>query len=139
FLVAPVAVVPLALALVQDPGEPAGLRRLRRRLHPVAAAAAVVSFGFEAGPLAAALAAGWLAFTGLMAVEGLRRLSTKGFGPANLAIAGALVYVPIGGGWLLLSRLGAQPMGFLEPIVLLTAVHFHYAAFAAPILIGLAE
>jgi len=32
--------------------------------------------------------------------------------------------------------LGKNPVGFGEPIVILTAVHFHYAAFAAPLLTG---
>jgi hypothetical protein len=35
------------------------------------------------------------------------------------------------------SRSGANPLGFGDLIVLLTAVHFHYAGFAAPILVGL--
>lgn len=46
--------------------------------------------------------------------------------------------LPVGGGWLVLSRLGASVMGFEEPIPLLTAVHFHYAAFATLVLVGLA-
>ena len=37
-----------------------------------------------------------------------------------------------------MSRLGIQPLGFGDTIVLLTAAHFHYAGFAAPILTGLA-
>jgi hypothetical protein len=37
-----------------------------------------------------------------------------------------------------MSRLGVQPIGFGDTIVLLTAVHFHFAGFAAPILAGLA-
>jgi hypothetical protein len=48
-----------------------------------------------------------------------------------------VVLVPIGAGWLVLSRFGATPLGFEEPIVLLTAVHFHYAAFSALVLVGL--
>ncbi|NJN44183.1 MAG: YndJ family transporter [Anaerolineae bacterium] len=39
--------------------------------------------------------------------------------------------------WLLASRLGANPLGFTEPIILLTAIHFHFAGFAAPIIAGL--
>jgi YndJ-like protein len=136
FLLAPLAVVRLALRLVRDDDEPAGWRRLHQRVHPIATAAALLSFGLSSGPLAAALASAWLAFTVLLALDGLRRLTRKGLQSANVAVAGGLLYVPIGGGWLVLSRLGAQPMGFLEPIVLLTAVHFHYAAFATPILVG---
>jgi YndJ-like protein len=43
-------------------------------------------------------------------------------GRMDLAIAAA---------WLLASRFGPRPMGFQEPIVLLTAVHFHYTGFAS--------
>jgi hypothetical protein len=39
-------------------------------------------------------------------------------------------------GWLLLSRLGLRPLGVQEPIVLLTAVHFHYTGFATSLLAG---
>jgi hypothetical protein len=49
-----------------------------------------------------------------------------------------MLYLPIGGAWLVASRLGIQPLGFGDTIVLLTAVHFHFAGFAAPVLAGLA-
>ena len=45
-----------------------------------------------------------------------------------------LIYVAVGGGWLVLARLGLNPLGFADLVVLLTAVHFHYAGFAAPIM-----
>jgi uncharacterized protein (UPF0548 family) len=44
----------------------------------------------------------------------------------------------VGGAWTVASRWGLEPMGFREPIVLLTGVHFHYTGFALPILTGLA-
>src|ERR1700689_2369591 len=47
---------------------------------------------------------------------------------------GSFLYLPVGCAWLVASRLGLSPMGFQEPIVLLTAVHFHFAGFAAPLL-----
>ena len=34
-------------------------------------------------------------------------------------------------------RAGLRPLGFPDLIVLLTAVHFHYAGFALPVLTGL--
>ena len=49
-----------------------------------------------------------------------------------------MIFLPVGGGWVLASRWGLEPMGFREPIVLLTGVHFHFAGFALPILTGLA-
>ena len=47
-----------------------------------------------------------------------------------------LLYLPVGGVWLVLSRLGETPLALGEPIILLTAVHFHYAGFAACVLAG---
>ena len=47
-----------------------------------------------------------------------------------------LLYLPVGGIWLVLSRLGETPLALGEPIILLTAVHFHYAGFAASVLAG---
>ena len=49
-----------------------------------------------------------------------------------------LVYLAVGGGWTVLAWGGLRPLGFAAPIVLLTAVHFHYAGFALPLLTGLA-
>jgi YndJ-like protein len=51
----------------------------------------------------------------------------------------SLLYLPVGCAWLFASRLGLTPMNFQEPIVLLTAVHFHFAGFAAPLLARAAE
>jgi hypothetical protein len=63
----------------------------------------------------------------------------RGFHPAEeVSIDFGLVYLPVGGVWLVMSRLGLQAFGFGDTIVLLTAVHFHFAGFAAPILAGLA-
>lgn len=43
---------------------------------------------------------------------------------------GAAIYLVIGAMWALADRSGLQPIGFDPLIVLLTAVHFHYAGFA---------
>jgi hypothetical protein len=55
----------------------------------------------------------------------------------DISIDIGLLYLAVGGGWLALSRLGLNPLGFGDVIVLLTAVHFHYAGFAAPLITGL--
>ena len=47
-----------------------------------------------------------------------------------------LLYLSVGGIWLVLFRLGETPLALGEPIILLTAVHFHYAGFAASVLAG---
>jgi hypothetical protein len=74
---------------------------------------------------------------GAVALFGLFRIIPRGFGGmAETCIDAGLLYLPVGGAWLILARLGAAPMGFSGVIVTLTAIHFHYAGFAAPILAG---
>jgi len=96
---------------------------------------AAASFGFPPGRWAGALVAGWLGVTaciGLCGLVGIIQGSTPLLERACLNLG--LVYISFGGFWLVASRLGFHPAGFQEPIVFLTAVHFHYAAFASPLL-----
>jgi YndJ-like protein len=43
----------------------------------------------------------------------------------------------LGSGWALLDRLSLRPLDFEPAIVLLTAIHFHYAGFVLPLLTGI--
>lgn len=47
-----------------------------------------------------------------------------------------LIYAALGGGWLVLFIAGVQPMGFDLPIVLFTAIHFHFAGVGVPFMAG---
>jgi YndJ-like protein len=141
-LLGALVIVPLGLRLVATPDRK-GNHHLPFQLavitQPVGAVAVVASFFFEAGLVAGCLAAIWLIVTGFIALFGLWRLLPRGFRPAEeVSIDAGLLYLPIGGMWLVLSRLGIQAFGFGDTMVLLTAVHFHFAGFAAPILTGLA-
>jgi YndJ-like protein len=139
FLVAVVAVVPLAIRLAARAGDPAReALRVARRFQPWAALAVVGSFLSRRGPAAAVLAAPWLLLTLIVALHGFGRLRRDLRTAAELAIDAGCLMLPIGGGWLVLSRLGATPLGFEEPLILLTAVHFHYAAFGSLVLTGMA-
>lgn len=135
-------VVPLALSLVATPdgnGRHVLVYRLAVLAQPLGAVAVIASFFPEQGTKAALLASAWLLVTALIALYGLWRLSLRHLWTvAEVSIDVGLIYLSVGSGWLLLSRLGVQPIGFGDTIVLLTAVHFHYAGFAAPILTGLA-
>lgn len=53
-------------------------------------------------------------------------------------IAFGLIFMAIGGAWLLAAAFEWQPMGFDPVIVFLTAIHFHFAGLILPILTGLA-
>ncbi len=132
---------PLAIPLVSGPGEYhllCDLARLVILLQPFATLIGGASFLVSTGALAAAASTVWLLFTALLALMGLVRLLQKsGRSLADACLAMALVYVPIGGAWLVLARLGLQPLGFSPIIVLLTAVHFHFITLVALIITGL--
>jgi hypothetical protein len=135
--------VPLLLSLTATPDR-RGLHppayRAAWALFPLASGAATLSVvAFLPGSTAAVLAAPWLLFTLAVAVFGLGRLVPRGpaGAPEETCLDAGLIYLAVGGGWLALSRAGASPAGFGEPIVTLTAVHFHHAGFVAPIVAGL--
>jgi len=141
-LLAPLALVPLGLRLV-PPDEPrgaaAGCWRAALALQLPAALALAAAFALPPGAAAAALALPWLAVAATMALYGLTRLRRKeGWPLPELAVAAGLAFPIVGAGWALLERAGIRPLGFAPLIVLLTAVHFHYAGFALPLATGLA-
>ena len=127
FLLGPLMVVPLGLALI-------GVERAVIYLQPLAGAAVVASFFLPPGLLAGMLVVPWLILVALAALGGLDRL-VRG-GATEFCFGTALMMLPVGGGGLVQSRLGMTPLGFREPLVLLVAVHFHYAAFVSPIMAG---
>ena len=142
FLLAPWVVVPLALSLVpvaQDNWfsriSAGGVRYL---LFP-GAALTTVSFFLPDGRLAGTLSCLWLIACAALALNGLDRLvrtRLKSFPEFCFSVGEG--YALVGALWVLASRTGLQPVGFHEPIVLLTAVHFHYAGLMAAVLAGLA-
>jgi hypothetical protein len=138
FLFAPLVVVPLGLELtrrMEGRTDPTLSERVVRIACLPAAFLAVASLLHSRGTIAAALAAGWLAFCGVAALGGMLRLARGDWRTLDgLLPAVSLLYLSVGGAWFVASRLGLTPLGFQEPIVLLTAVHFHFAGFAAPLL-----
>lgn len=104
----------------------------------LAAPFAVASFLIPRGQAAGALATVWLAATLLVAGSAAARALRRGAAPLEeLAIDVGHLYLPVGAAWLVAARAGLEPMGFREPVVTFTANHFHYAGFAAPVVIGL--
>jgi hypothetical protein len=138
FLLGPLVVVPLGLELcprlvrAEEIGVVPGAARW---LQVPAALCAVGAFWSPPGITAAALALPWLGFGCVMGGVAVRNLIRGGLKSLNTAcLIASFLYLPVGCAWLVASRLGISPMGFQEPIVLLTAVHFHFAGFAAPLL-----
>jgi len=138
FLLAPLVVLPLGLHLTNlaEVGSLASLpERVAGKIHIFAALAVVASFFFVPGIIAAMFACAWIVFCGLLAWGGLMRTLQAGLLSLDTACPiVAYLYSLIGAAWLVASRLGLNPMGFQEPTVLLTAVHFHFAGFAAALL-----
>lgn len=115
------------------------------RLHPVlprwampvgvaAAAPAGAALALPRGNLAAALSGPWLLAAGLGALA-----AAAGWLRADRTLSGlvwpaASAYLVVGAAWLAFDRAGLEPAGYGQPLVQLTAVHFHYAGFVAPVL-----
>jgi YndJ-like protein len=86
---------------------------------------------------AALLAIPWLGFSLLLAYLAIDRI-VQNPRPAidEWGQLAAMLFLPVGAFWALLACGGLQPLGFRDVIVLLTAVHFHYAGFALPLMAG---
>ncbi len=137
------ALVPLGMRLCDDMNRGKFMRRLLTTagwLQWPAAALLAASFAFEQSMLAALLALPWFAVTLLVAAAGGLDLRRYGWRlDSRTALIAAQLYLPVGGGWAVISRAGLRPQDFSHEIVLLTAVHFHYAGFVLPVLAGLAS
>ena len=141
-LLAPLALVPLGLRLVEPEDLTSAAGRCWRAaviLQSPSALALTASFALPKGIAAAGLAVPWLAATGAMAFVALLRFLRRGLRPLpELAVDAGLAFPMVGAGWAFLDRAALQPLHFAPIVVLLTAVHFHHAGFALPLLTGLA-
>lgn len=131
-------VVPLGLSLVPAHEQDDFFYRLAVWFQPVAALLAIASFFVEVGPDAAVFSSAWLVLSILIAMFGITRFTSRGLYPIEeSSIDAGLMYLPVAGVWLVVYRLGIQPFDYGETIILLTVVHFHFAAYAAPIIAGM--
>jgi hypothetical protein len=137
FLFAVLAVVPLGLELARPTNREVGTALLRAAcvLQPLAAFCVVCAFWRPPGRVAAAFCVPWLTFALIAAASGIAPwLRKNSRSSASLIVSVAQFDLAFGSGWLVLSRAGIRPMGFVEPIVLLTAVHFHFSGFATALI-----
>lgn len=133
-------IVPLGLSLLEPVDQEGSFTfyALAVFAQPIAALLAILSFTIPQSVYAAALASPWLVVTLFVALFGFSRLVSRGPYPlAELTIDAGLLYLPVAGGWLIVDRLGIQPFGYGELIIVLTVVHFHFAGFATPIISGM--
>ena len=138
FLLGPWIVVPLGADLLRGAGTTSSAVRDWALL--AAASLTSVSFFLDNRVAAAWFASSWLLLCAAFAGDGLRRLVTSGTKSfTQFCFAFGEGYLLVAGVWLVASRAGLQLLAFREPIVLLTAVHFHFAGFASAVLAGLVD
>jgi hypothetical protein len=137
---AALVVVALVLRLAEAECDAPGARRLLNwagLLQFPSAVLLAISVTMEQGTIAVALAGPWVAVTMLAASAGVARLLRPGrLAIAEWCVAVGLIFFAVGGAWVAADRLSWAPLGFSEDIVQLTAVHFHYAGLALPVLAG---
>ena len=136
FLLAPLVLVPLGYRLLEIAVPGSRPPAVALRLLPVGAGLLLVSFWLPAGPAAAVLAAPWLAITAATALAAGARLvrDPDRFRPGvRHATDAAVAFLAVGATFAVIDRLGVQPFGFSATVILLTAVHFHFAGFVLPL------
>jgi hypothetical protein len=137
-LLAPLALVPLGLRSIEIPKSTAletALIKWTRWLQLPAATTFALSFSLPQSYAASALVLPWFVVTLLLALAGFLRLRRLGIRlDCEAGTIAALLFIAVGGGWAVISRAGLRPQDFSHPIVLLTAVHFHYAGFVLPLI-----
>ncbi|MEO0558393.1 MAG: YndJ family transporter [Bacteroidota bacterium] len=139
-LLAPMVLVPLLLDAAASTRPSRFIVWASYGLAPAALAFAS-SFLFPVGRGAALLIVPWTGVTLLIALDALGRLHSlwaeRRWDVAEVVLAAGFGLLPGGAVWAILSRAGIDPGPYGELVVLLTAVHFHYAAFVAPVWAGL--
>ena len=148
---APLVLVPLGMGMAATPafrGRAGVLYDAAVVLQPIGAALFLGSLLMPSGGMTAAiLATAWIPATGLLGLAALARIHDRGLWPLSgtitdtdvsaLALDAGFLYANVGAVALVLYHLGIT-FWFSPVIILLTAVHFHYAGFVLPIVTGLA-
>jgi len=128
-------VVPLGLSLVRLNARQAKIFGWLSLLQPFAAFGALLALTLEPRGPTGLFAVPWCVLTLGVGVAGVFGLTARK--PEQpLAQSLALLLLPAGGGWLFISRAGFDPLGSGVLIVLMTAMHFHFAAFGSLVVMG---
>lgn len=139
---APLVLVPLGMRMAATPpfeGTPRRLYHAAAVGQPVGAVLVLVSLTLPSGGLEAAMVAvPWVFVTGLLGLTALARMRERGPWPLTETVIDAgFSYSVVGSVALVLFHLGIT-FWFEPVIILLTAVHFHFAGFVLPVLTGFA-
>jgi hypothetical protein len=138
---ATLVIVPLGFAVADTPTRSGRSPRLYQLLvftQPFASLCSVVSLSVRAGTLAGVLALPWLLLTSTSGLFGAWRLLPRPTAVAEeISFDAGFLFLLVGGAWFTAARFGWDTFGFGSLIATLTAVHFHYAGFAATIIAGI--
>lgn len=137
-LLAALVLMPLVIEIADDSRRVAAARQClgwAARCQFPSAVLLVGSFVMEPGGWSLVAGAGWAGVLLMMAGSGAVQLwRNRRVGPVEMCNEAGLVFAAVGAAWLLAHRAGLRPLGFSDDIVLLTAVHFHYAGLILPVL-----
>ena len=137
---APLVLVPLGVGFAATPpfdGLAGRLYAAAVVCQPVGAAMLAGSLLVDSDVVAAAMASAWVVVAVLLALVATVRTARRGPWPlAETVIDAGLAYTAVAATALVLYHLGVT-LWFSPVIVLLTAVHFHYAGFVLPVTTGL--
>jgi YndJ-like protein len=106
----------------------------RTWLLVLGAGAAVLGAALPTGGLAGVAAGVWLVVTASLFGDEAWRWWCRGHPAGGVPTVVAWGWLPVAAGWFAASRAGVAPLGFGEPITLLTAAHFHVAGFGLSVL-----
>jgi hypothetical protein len=132
------AILVLVPMIIRDVNRKDVFYRFATILHVPFGLIAVSSFYTNQGLLSAVLTIPWIFITALMGLSGLVDIiKNKNYQlPFPLLINVSNMMIVVGSGWLFLHRTGLEILHFSDQIILLTAIHFHYAAFITPYIIA---
>jgi hypothetical protein len=131
FLVAPLVVVPLGLRSIERAND--RLMRVAILSSVPSAITLAIAFALTPGLVSGSLAVPWLVTTGLTAgssILGFARDPARMHPTPRRALDAATGFLFVGAAFALADRADARPFDFSATIILLTAVHFHFAGFA---------
>lgn len=95
------------------------------------------SFVVGKGPYGGYLSVGYFITTLVIAMLGGLNILRFGIRRIEETVLNmGMIYLPVGGIWLVQSRFGTGLFGFTEPLVVLTAIHFHYSAYLTSVIVG---
>ncbi len=124
-IAAPLWIIPLALFLDRKPS-------ILLWISLVSSLLFTISYQLEKGGIAAGLTIPWLGLVIYLAFRAFQQGSLS-MNIIDMTKLAAYFYLPVGAIWAFVDRLGIPVLGYDPTIILLTAVHFHYAGFMLPL------